>query len=85
MLFHNCSRRAFLAAASACMATLRAQRRPVPIGLLIYSVLNDWKKDPEGTLTALARMGYQGVELTQYESWTPAYAARIRRRRMRSI
>ena len=54
-------------------AALRAQnRKHVPVGLLIYAVLADWKKDFDGTLTAVAKMGYEGVELTQYESWTPA-------------
>jgi len=66
-----------MAAASA--ATLRAQnRKHVPVGLLIYAVLADWKKDFNGTLTAVAQMGYEGVELTQYESWTPARAKEVR-------
>ena len=73
------SRRTFLAAAAASAAALRAQHnRQVPIGLLIYAVLADWKKDFDGTLTAVAKMGYQGVELTQYESWTPARAKEVR-------
>jgi sugar phosphate isomerase/epimerase len=46
--------------------------------LLIYAVLADWKKDFNGTLTAVAQMGYEGVELTQYESWTPARAKEVR-------
>jgi sugar phosphate isomerase/epimerase len=29
-------------------------------------------------LTAVAQMGYEGVELTQYESWTPARAKEVR-------
>jgi sugar phosphate isomerase/epimerase len=78
MFSNNYSRRFFLAAAPACLGVLRAQRKHVPIGLLIYAVLQDWKKNPEGTLEALAHFGYEGVELTQYESWTPDYARRIR-------
>jgi len=71
------SRRNFLAAASA--AALRAQnRKHIPVGLLIYAVLADWKKDFDGTLAAVAKMGYEGVELTQYESWTPARAKEVR-------
>ena len=57
----------------------RNTHRHVPVGLLIYAVLADWKKDFDGTLTAVAKMGYQGVELTQYESWTPARAKEVRK------
>src|SRR5436305_14330059 len=71
------TRRTFLAAATA--AALHAQnRKHIPIGLLIYAVLADWKKDFDGTLKAVAQMGYEGVELTQYESWTPARAKEVR-------
>ena len=73
------SRRRFLAAAAASAAALSAQNKHIPIGLLIYAVLADWKKDFDGTLTAVAHMGYQGVELTQYESWTPTRAKEIRK------
>ena len=76
------SRRGFLAvaAATACPAALRAQsKKHIPVGLLIYAVLADWKKDFDGTLKAVARMGYEGVELTQYESWTPARAKEVRK------
>jgi sugar phosphate isomerase/epimerase len=73
------SRRDFLAAAAAAATTLQAQnRKHIPVGLLIYAVLADWKKDFNGTLTAVAQMGYEGVELTQYESWTPARAREVR-------
>jgi len=71
------SRRELLAA-SAC-AALFAQKTHVPIGLLIYAVLADWKKDFDGTLKAVAQMGYEGVELTQYESWTPARGKEVKR------
>src|SRR5690349_2738337 len=73
------SRRAFLATAAASRAILQAQsKKRVPVGLLIYAVLADWKKDFNGTLAAIARMGYEGVELTQYESWTPARGKEVR-------
>jgi sugar phosphate isomerase/epimerase len=73
------SRRAFLASAAGTAAALRAQNhKHVPIGLLIYAVLADWKKDFNGTLEAVARMGYEGVELTQYESWTPSRGKEVR-------
>src|SRR5260370_29673136 len=74
------SRRGFLAAAAASAASLRAQnKKHIPVGLLIYAVLADWKQDFNGTLTAVAQMGYEGVELTQYESWTPERAREVRK------
>jgi sugar phosphate isomerase/epimerase len=73
------SRRSFLTAAAVSAARLRAQQtRHIPVGLLIYAVLADWKKDFDGTLTAVAQMGYEGLELTQYESWTPSRAKEVR-------
>jgi sugar phosphate isomerase/epimerase len=75
------SRRGFLLAAAASATSLRAQpTRHIPVGLLIYAVLADWKRDFDGTLTAIAQMGYEGVELTQYESWTQARAKEVRAR-----
>ena len=72
------SRRQFVATAAAG-TVLRAQsRKHVPIGLLIYAVLADWKKDFNGTLAAVAKMGYEGVELTQYESWSAARGKEVR-------
>jgi sugar phosphate isomerase/epimerase len=72
------SRRGFLAMAASAAALEGQNRKHIPIGLLIYAVLADWKKDFDGTLKAVAQMGYQGVELTQYESWTPARAKEVR-------
>ena len=74
------SRRSFLASAAASAATLQAQnKKHIPIGLLIYAVLADWRKDFDGTLTAVAKMGYEGVELTQYEKWTPVRTKEVRK------
>jgi sugar phosphate isomerase/epimerase len=73
------SRRGFLALAAASSYRAYAQHgKHIPVGLLIYAVLADWKKDFDGTLKAVAQMGYEGVELTQYESWTPARAREVR-------
>src|SRR5215475_8423511 len=77
MLGEAISRRGFLAATAG--VTLYGQSaKHVPIGLLIYAVLADWKKDFDGTLKAVANMGYEGVELTQYESWSPARGRDVR-------
>jgi len=73
------SRRDFVALAAASAGRLLAEdNKHVPVGLLIYAVLADWKKDFNGTLAAVAKMGYEGVELTQYESWTPTRAREVR-------
>src|SRR5438034_130019 len=73
------SRRDFLAVAAASAARLRAQnKKHIPVGLLIYAVLADWKKDFSGTLAAVSKMGYEGLELTQYESWTLARGKEVR-------
>jgi sugar phosphate isomerase/epimerase len=76
---HSISRRAFLATTASSAALVRAQgRKHIPVGLLIYAVLADWKRDFDGTLKAVAEMGYEGLELTQYESWTPARGREVR-------
>jgi sugar phosphate isomerase/epimerase len=76
MLRDAISRRGFLAMAATVLAA--QTKRHVPVGLLIYAVLADWKRDFDGTLKAVAQMGYEGVELTQYESWTPARGKEVR-------
>ena len=74
------SRRGFLAIAGASAFTLNAQsKKHIPVGLLIYAVLADWKKDFDGTLTAVSKMGYEGVEFTQYETWTLEKAKETRK------
>ncbi len=38
----------------------------IPIGVQLYSVRHDCQKDLPGTVAAVARMGYQGVEFAGY-------------------
>jgi sugar phosphate isomerase/epimerase len=38
----------------------------IPIGVQLYSVRHDCEKDLPGTLAALSKMGYQGVEFAGY-------------------
>jgi sugar phosphate isomerase/epimerase len=78
---HPLSRRRFVTISAASAANLLAQkkREHVPVGLLIYAVLADWKKDFNGTLTAVSQMGYEGLELTQYESWTSERTKEVRK------
>ena len=41
-------------------------RRRFPIGLQLYSVREDCKRDLPGTIVAVAKMGYKGVEFAGY-------------------
>jgi len=41
-------------------------RRRFPIGLQLYSVREDCKRDLSGTIAAVAKMGYKGVEFAGY-------------------
>ncbi len=74
---HDLSRRAFLAMAGAMpFATslgtgLLAQTKKVPVGIELYSVRGELTKDLKGTVTAIAKMGYEVVEFySPYLNWT---------------
>ena len=61
------SRRSFLAMSAALPWAFRgiafgASSGKIPVGLELYSVRDALKKDPEGTVRAVAQMGYQAVE-----------------------
>jgi sugar phosphate isomerase/epimerase len=76
------SRRAFLAMAGAApfAATAFAQSKNVPIGIELYSVRDELKKDLDGTVRGIAKMGYQVVEFySPYFEWTPERAKEIRK------
>lgn len=76
------SRRTFLAMAGALplAASALAQSKRVPIGIELYSVRNELMKDLPGTVTAVAKMGYQVVEFySPYFGWTPDYAKEVRK------
>jgi sugar phosphate isomerase/epimerase len=76
------SRRTFLALAGAApfAASAWAQPKSVPIGLELYSVRDELMKDLPGTVTAVARMGYQVVEFySPYYKWTTDQAKEVRK------
>ncbi|MCL5006069.1 MAG: sugar phosphate isomerase/epimerase [Acidobacteria bacterium] len=79
----NFSRRSFLgllAAAPLSAGTLAARSKHIPIGLELFSVRDDLKKDLAGTVREVAEMGYQCVEFyAPYYQWTPAEAKQMRR------
>jgi sugar phosphate isomerase/epimerase len=75
------NRRSFLAAAGvAPLASALAQGKPVRVGLELYTVRDELKKDLMGTVRAVAGMGYQDVEFfSPYYEWTPSHARQVRK------
>jgi sugar phosphate isomerase/epimerase len=66
------------ASASTSKDTPRAR---VPIGLELWTVRTDLKRDYLATVTAVAAMGYETVEIfSTYLDWTPDYAREVRGR-----
>jgi sugar phosphate isomerase/epimerase len=53
------------AAALGLMPPLRGKSR-IPVGLQLYSIREDCQKDLPGSLAAVAKMGYDGVEFAGY-------------------
>jgi sugar phosphate isomerase/epimerase len=47
-----------------------ARRRKIPVGVQLYSVRDQCAKDLPGTLTAVAKIGYKGVEFAGYHGRT---------------
>ena len=84
MPYSNFSRRAFLAMSATLPWAFRglaaaATSASIPVGLELYSVRDDLQKDPEGTVRAVAQMGYQAVEFyAPYFDWTDAQAKSMR-------
>jgi sugar phosphate isomerase/epimerase len=53
---------------------------PLPVGLELYSVRESLKQDPEGTVRAVAQMGYQCVEFYgPYFDWTESQTKLMRK------
>jgi sugar phosphate isomerase/epimerase len=75
------SRRAFLALSASVPLALRARAASsIPMGLELYSVRNTLKQDLEGTVRAVAQMGYQCVEFyAPYFEWSEAQTRQIRK------
>lgn len=77
--FHEFSRRSFFALAAAPLA-VNAARKPIPVGLELYSVRDELKKDLMGTVRQVAKIGYQCVEFySPYTQWTSEYAKEVRK------
>ena len=75
------SRRSFLAfGAAAPLALAVPAGKNLPVGLELFSVRDELAKDPRGTVTAVAKMGYQVVEyFSPYFKWTLDQAKETRK------
>ena len=75
------TRRSFVAGAVASAAVFKLQAaKHIPIGLELYSVRDELKKDLPATVDAVAKMGYECVEFfAPYMQWTPDYATQVRK------
>ena len=76
------SRRSFLAMSATLPWALRAvaASSSIPVGLELYSVRDALKSDLEGTVRAVAKLGYQAVEFyAPYMEWTEAQTKRMRK------
>jgi sugar phosphate isomerase/epimerase len=71
---HTVSRRSFIAISATLPWALQARASTsIPIGLELYSVREELKKNPEATVRAVAQMGYQCVEFYgPYFEWSEA-------------
>ena len=81
MIRTSFSRRSFLALSVMLPWALRARASlSIPVGLELYSVRDELKKDPAGTVRAVAEMGYQGVEFyAPYFDWTESQTKEMRK------
>jgi sugar phosphate isomerase/epimerase len=84
MPYSNFSRRSFLAVSAVLPWAFRgfasAAAKSIPVGLELYSVRDALAKDPQGTVRAVAQMGYQCVEFyAPYFEWTDTQAKEMRK------
>jgi sugar phosphate isomerase/epimerase len=57
-----------------------ASAASIPVGLELYSVRNELKRDPEATVRAVAHLGYQCVEFySPYFDWTESQTKQMRK------
>src|SRR5712672_3422702 len=78
---HSLSRRSFLAFSAMLPWAVSARAaKSIPLGLELYSVREELKKDPEATVRAVAQMGYQGVEFyAPYFEWSESQTKQMRK------
>jgi sugar phosphate isomerase/epimerase len=77
---HLISRRSLFASAAAASIAASAKGKALPVGLELFSVRDELKKDLFGTVKEVAKMGYECVEFfSPYFAWTPDYAKEVRK------
>ncbi|HLH09522.1 MAG TPA: TIM barrel protein [Terriglobales bacterium] len=85
MSTNSLSRRTFLALSAMLPVAWSSNRvgkrnSSIPIGLEMYSVRDPLKQDAQGTVRAVAQMGYQGLEFyAPYYQWTDEQAKDMRK------
>ncbi len=66
--------------AAAPLVSAAPPRKHIPVGLELFSVRDELAKDLKGTVTAVAKMGYEDVEFfSPYFSWTADQAKDVRK------
>jgi sugar phosphate isomerase/epimerase len=78
------SRRSFVAISAMAPWALSSQTTraagAIPVGLELYSVRNELQRDPEATVRAVAKMGYQCVEFYgSYFDWSEPQTRQMRK------
>jgi sugar phosphate isomerase/epimerase len=75
------SRRSFLQLSAMFPFALRAgATSAIPVGLELYSVRGELKRDPEATVRAVAQMGYECVEFyAPYFEWSETQAKQMKK------
>ena len=78
---HTISRRTFLAVSATLPWALRADAAiSLPVGLELYSVRKELQRDPQATVRAVAKMGYQCVEFyAPYFQWSEDETKQMRK------
>ncbi len=79
-LAHDFSRRTFLSLiAAAPLATAATNGEKIPVGLEMYTVRDEIKKDLMGTVQSVAKMGYDCVEFfAPYYEWSVDQTKQVR-------
>lgn len=76
------SRRVFLSTLAATPIAIKAatEGKHIPVGLELYSVRDELKKDESATLQGVAKMGYECVEFfSPYYDWSADHAKEVRK------
>lgn len=81
MILPTLSRRSFLAYSAALpWAFSDRGASSIPVGLELYSVRNGLKENPQATVRAVAKMGYQGIEFyAPYFEWSEGQTKEMRK------